>query len=304
MLRLSLSKEDEETALFKSSCKEKRSRQLAQEISVNIITVTHERRLINEPATYARIQSRAPSAAGCSKPTTPNRIQQAFPRRGFFRRSRPGAGQVRNAPLSRVRRQVGDRECGRLWIFSPGLLPHPSRLQSRRTPWPSASQERPTGTAQAHPRTDYLSRAMPKRGPGIGLCCSGFTGPPEISDSPTSSNNRACSFRKKNSSPLNRPTAIEALPEKGWSNRYEALRQKALTRARGRRCTLGVGLSLVLNQGVMSWMSAWRPTRDSDSLAPAPSESLEPPPPFPPHLKGQLSQVMAAILLQACRGAL
>jgi len=259
----------------------------------DIIYITFHRRLIIDSSA---IQSRTPSTAGGPEPTTGIRFKPALQGGPLLRCSRPGAGQVRNASPGRARGKDRGRKRGCVRILSPGLLPYQSSLRVRRTFRTPSAQERTARSAQTNARAAGVLETMSRRGLFAKIGGTGLVVRKTLSSPLTPPNNRT---RARKGKKKHADRAVGPAPDKRWSARYEDVRTKALARSQGRRCNEGVGLSLVLSQGVLGWMSAWV-TQAPETDQPASPKPLQNT--LPPNLKDQLSQVMATILVGACGG--
>ena len=85
-----------------------------------------------------------------------------------------------------------------------------------------------------------------------------------------------------------------------WTARYERLRAEALRGNKVAALDRGLGLVLLLHQGLAGWMAAWERLAP---LAPPTAVPREAAPVLRADLGGQLAEILAGLILREFQGA-
>ena len=216
--------------------------------------------------TPAHAPSEGAERRGC-QPSAPGSCHRSsLSRQRVLRSERRRTGQIRNAA-----QRPGGWPCGggggpSLWLVPPGLLCHSSIVPARRPPGTIAAQARTQASAQAQRRSD----GRPDRG-----CRSGWT---DAQGRRTGSPPGAALWRQGASAQYLAPSAslsaargkktpltVESAKPDAAQHivQYELLRSQVIAPAGNvTRCDTatsqrgGVGLALLLNEGMPGWLKA------------------------------------------------
>lgn len=169
----------------------------------------------------------------------------------FFRLSRSGSGQVRNASSGPRRRDVCHRSRTTIWFFTRSLLSCTGGVGPRWPSRPCSAAKRPQACAQNHRRGNLVHGPGQEQGSGPAGSGTRQAGPRTIRTVDSSAKYREGLEQGSKKGAGNAGVNHDGDPDGVWERRYEIMRHAA-TATHDRPW----GLSVMILQGVAAWMCA------------------------------------------------
>lgn len=202
-------------------------------------------------------QSPPSQRSGCLKPSSRTRARRAFSIGRFFRLTRSGASEVRDAATSAARRPFQSRSRCVVRVVASNVLSGRSNACRRWTERIVTAPARPQGRAQTHRRCHgFYREASPRRQSDVGA----ITGASDqdrtgLGGSPAQYRTRPGAQKKTLTSSSSAPLPATALPT------YERLRAEVIEgRARPE------GLGAVIHHGLMQGLAILLSSKNTASL--------------------------------------
>ena len=176
---------------------------------------------------------------------------RVFSRQRFFRSSRSGAGQVRDAATRREREGVRQSGGPGVWSFPAFVLSGAEGASTKRSGRITSSEAR----AAARPQSDGGSVGVPRakacRAAGLAVFRTGATNTETVPRADPSTHHRARVVAASKKTPLSDPIRQNREPasDRGLQDCYEQLRRANLTGT-------GAARTVLQQQGMKSWMEA------------------------------------------------
>lgn len=272
---------------------------LAQETVDNaayrhIIVFTRIKVLITNKADEGRhrqkIQARVAQAAWDAEPTSRIRSRPTVSGRRFLRLRGSRAGKVRNDSARESGQATSQPFRIGFWVFAPHVLPSRSRVPAQ---WTRRTLAAKTGTT-AGPQVDargscVCDAAAIQRAFDSSRRVSGRNQTAVQRDCP-SAQRRACFGAAGKKTALEK--AVPVKETQALVSAYEELRRQAV----GPSAFGGLGMALLLGQGMVAWMQAcsWIPSTASHNSPLLPACNL----PVPHGVRGEIIMLLAAMALR------